>query len=508
MLRKSFIFISDLLIVTFAFLIMVWIKPATVSILLPQYSWPFLYFLILWGSVSLLLSKYNFKGKRQGYKVIWPVIVSNLLILGLITSYFYYSQSYAYSRSIVFGTVLIATLIESTLALGTDWLRQQNRMGYFYEGENGYSMNNHLHETTYIPPPATTDNLTPFKNLKIAIIEESGIEAWEFMSEQLSKQQGATLALSTTTRFNILNQPNDTYTNIVNLKRINSIQYINKFFEGVNVKIPFGGIFIGCVETYTQRKRRILKKYPAPLNWAIYTTDFILKRVFPKLAITKQIYFFITGGKNRVMSRAETLGRLISCGFKIKEERFINNLLYFSVIKIKEPAFDFHPTYGPLIRLKRIGKDGKTIGVFKMRTMHAYSEYLQQYIFENNHLQEGGKFKDDFRITTVGKFMRKTWIDELPMLINLLKRELKLVGVRPISKHYFSLYSQELKERRMKHRPGLIPPFYADMPNTLNEIQESEMRYLEAYEKNPFLTDFRYFFAAMYNILIKKARSN
>jgi hypothetical protein len=45
--------------------------------------------------------------------------------------------------------------------------------------------------------------------------------------------------------------------------------------------------------------------------------------------------------------------------------------------------------------------------------MHPYSEYLQEYIYENNKLQQGGKFNNDFCVTTLGRIMRKTWIDEL-----------------------------------------------------------------------------------------------
>ena len=68
---------------------------------------------------------------------------------------------------------------------------------------------------------------------------------------------------------------------------------------------------------------------------------------------------------------------------------------------------------------KKVGKDGVIINVYKFRTMHPYSEYLQSYIYEQNKLQEGGKFANDFRVTTLGKCMRKLWIDELPMFINL-----------------------------------------------------------------------------------------
>ena len=112
---------------------------------------------------------------------------------------------------------------------------------------------------------------------------------------------------------------------------------------------------------------------------------------------------------------------------------------YVTARKIKHPAFDLEATYGPLIKLKRVGKDGKLIRVYKMRTMHPYAEYLQSYVFEKQSLQEGGKFKDDFRVSTLGRLMRRFWIDELPMLVNLFRGDLKLVGVRPLSQHYFSL---------------------------------------------------------------------
>ncbi|MCH7525100.1 MAG: sugar transferase, partial [Bacteroidetes bacterium] len=256
------------------------------------------------------------------------------------------------------------------------------------------------------------------------------------------------------------------------------------------------------------RRIRVLKKYIRPFNWFYYTADVVFMRIFPKLPITKQFYFFITKGRNRVLTRAETFGRLYSCGFEIIDEETIDNKLYFVAKKIKEPAFDNDPSYGLLVRLKRIGKGGTIFNVYKLRTMHAYAEYLQEYVHKHNNLKEGGKFKNDFRITTEGKFFRKFWLDELPMLINLLKGNMKLVGVRPLSTHYFSLYTKELQEKRILHKPGLVPPYYADMPKNLDEIIASEMRYLKACEKHPFRTDVKYFFKAFYNIFFKGARSS
>ena len=164
--------------------------------------------------------------------------------------------------------------------------------------------------------------------------------------------------------------------------------------------------------------------------------------------------------------------------------------------------------YGMLIKLKRCGKNGEIFTVYKFRTMHPYAEFLQQFIYQQNSLAEGGKFKKDIRVTTFRHIMRKYWIDELPMLFNLLKGDMKIVGVRPLSEHYFSLYDLELQQMRMKHKPGLMPPFYADMPKTLPEIQASEKRYLtECVQNGQFRTDVKYFFLILKNILFNKARS-
>lgn len=345
------------------------------------------------------------------------------------------------------------------------------------------------------------------EELKKLVVKEVGENVLAFCERHLKLSNDITFVTSTNTRFNIDKIKKGKFTNIINLQRINNVRWVNKFFESVNGKIEIGGIYINSVETYITRKNRILKRFIPPFNYLIYITDVFITRVFPKVPFTKRIYFFITKGHGRVLSRAETFGRLYSCGFEIVDEKLIGDELFFVARKIKEPVFDNNPTYGPIIRLKRHGKGGKLFNVYKLRTMHAYSEYLQQYVYEHNDLMEGGKFKNDFRITTEGRIFRKFWIDELPMFINVFKGNMKIVGVRPLSKHYFSLYSDELKQKRIKFKPGLVPPFYVDNPKTLEEIMDSEMRYLEAYEKSPFFTDIKYFFKAFYNIVFKHARS-
>jgi hypothetical protein len=227
----------------------------------------------------------------------------------------------------------------------------------------------------------------------------------------------------------------------------------------------------------------------------------------PKLPGFQKIYFALTKGKNRVISRAELLGRLCFCGFEIIAEENINKKLCFIARKVKTPAIDESPTYGPIVALKRVGYNNEIMLTYKFRTMHPYSEYLQKYVVEKQGLQKGGKLENDFRLTQWGIFMRRFWIDELPMLYNWIKGDLQIVGVRPLSVQYFNMYDKELKKLRKKVKPGLIPPFYADMPETFKEICESEKRYINAFLKNPLKTQWEYFWKAFVNIVIKGARS-
>ena len=147
------------------------------------------------------------------------------------------------------------------------------------------------------------------------------------------------------------------------------------------------------------------------------------------------------------------------------------------------------------------------VHTYKFRTMHPYSEYLQQYVYDLAGLQKGGKIEDDFRVTTWGRFMRKFWLDELPMLYNWIKGDLSIVGVRPLSFHYLELYDAELRELRKKVKPGLVPPFYADLPGTFEEICDSERRYIRAFLERPVRTQIVYFWKSFVNIVVRGARS-
>ncbi len=287
---------------------------------------------------------------------------------------------------------------------------------------------------------------------------------------------------------------------------LNHILEVNDYLSSINRRLMLGEVYVGNVETYYQLRQRIGPKYGKWLQPVFLFGHFIVKRVIPKWSLTQRLHLRITKGKNRVFSLTEVLGRLSFCGFDIIGYKVIDGYTCYSVRKIGTPKDNETPSYGALVRLRRCGEGGREIGLYKLRSMHPYAEYLQEFAYKQSELHNGDKIKDDFRTTTVGRFLRRYWLDELPMLFNLLRGDIKLVGVRPLSAHKLSLYAPVLRQIRSAAKPGLLPPFYADLPGSFEELQESEMRYLEAYREAPLRTDLKYFGKALINILLRGAR--
>lgn len=295
---------------------------------------------------------------------------------------------------------------------------------------------------------------------------------------------------------------------LISIQRINSLQNINKVFLLVNRKLAYGGIFVGSVEASEEVKKGILDAYPGLIAWIYYLGLFLLKRVIPKIRFARGVYFRVFHKNNWLIPRAEVLGRLACCGYDILSYDIVGRETIFTVRKIFTPLNKASSPNGIIFKTRRIGAGGRVTYIYKFRTMHPYAEYLQSYIYEKHALNENGKFSDDFRIASWGRFLRRVWIDELPMVYNWVKGDLKLVGVRPLSEHYMSLYPRDLVEKRIGQKPGLIPPYYVDLPHGFDAIIESERRYLAAYEQHPALTDLRYLARACFNIVFKRARSS
>lgn len=157
----------------------------------------------------------------------------------------------------------------------------------------------------------------------------------------------------------------------------------------------------------------------------------------------------------------------------------LSPLLLFVAAKIKFSSLNSPIFYGS----KRVGTSGKEFSCWKFRTMIPEAESLKKELLQKNE-RKGGvlfKIKNDPRITSFGKFLRKSSIDELPQLWNVLKGEMSLIGPRP---HLPEEVAQYDAEHRLLFsiKPGITG--YAQIHGRSSLSFDDEMRYELFYLKN------------------------
>src|SRR3990170_8801609 len=105
---------------------------------------------------------------------------------------------------------------------------------------------------------------------------------------------------------------------------------------------------------------------------------------------------------------------------------------------------------------KRLGLNKRMFDMYKFRTMAPDAEKKQAELEQLNEVKGAAfKIKNDPRITPMGKFLRKTSIDELPQLFNVLKGYMSLVGPRPLPVRDYEGFDQDWHRRRFSVRPGI-----------------------------------------------------
>ena len=140
-------------------------------------------------------------------------------------------------------------------------------------------------------------------------------------------------------------------------------------------------------------------------------------------------------------------------------------------------------SHGPAIYVhQRIGKDGKTLPLLKFRSMYINSDDMMRNFTPEQQAEweENFKLGDDPRVTRVGRFLRKSSLDELPQLINILKGELSIVGPRPVVREELDRYGEN-KEKFLSVVPGLTGYWqaYARSTCTYEQRMQMELYYVE-----------------------------
>lgn len=152
------------------------------------------------------------------------------------------------------------------------------------------------------------------------------------------------------------------------------------------------------------------------------------------------------------------------------------------------------PGAGPIFSQTRVGKDGREFTFYKFRSMHPNAEQKLNDLLPQNEMQGPVfKIKDDPRITRVGRFIRKTSIDELPQLWNILKGDMSIVGPRPGLPREVAQYDDYARQRLLV-QPGLtclwqIQPSRNEL--TFDEWVELDIQYIK---ERSFLLDWKIIF--------------
>lgn len=152
------------------------------------------------------------------------------------------------------------------------------------------------------------------------------------------------------------------------------------------------------------------------------------------------------------------------------------------------------PGGSPIFAQTRAGRKGKHFKFYKFRSMCVGAEDKLENLLSQNEMDGPVfKIKDDPRITRVGKFIRKTSIDELPQLLNVLKGDMSIVGPRPALPREVEQYS-DYEKQRLTVAPGLscywqIAPNRNDL--SFEEWMELDIKYIN---ERSFITDWKIIF--------------
>jgi lipopolysaccharide/colanic/teichoic acid biosynthesis glycosyltransferase len=156
-----------------------------------------------------------------------------------------------------------------------------------------------------------------------------------------------------------------------------------------------------------------------------------------------------------------------------------------------------------LFKHKRYGLCGEPFYVYKFRTMIDGAHDLQSKMSHLNEMDGGKLFKSDNdpRVTSLGKFLRKTSLDELPQLINILKGEMTIIGPRPISTPISDYEIEELNRFRLKPGLGCIWQAYFRHHTDFTMWMKTDIIYIKNVS---FKLDLKLFFTILKGVLLKK----
>ena len=267
-----------------------------------------------------------------------------------------------------------------------------------------------------------------------------------------------------------------------------------EFARTIEDKHELGYQLIGFVDEEWSGTKEFEKNGVAIVSDLEHFADFLRERIVDEVTIALPIKSFYTRAAHIVATCREqgVIVRVLSSIFEFEQPERANNNLFDekAAVTIGSSVFEGWPVVfkrvldivvalvllilvapllfvvailikldspGPVFFVQeRVGLNKRKFRMFKLRTMVANAEQTQAKL-ESLNEADGPvfKIKDDPRFTTIGRFLRKASIDELPQFLNVLKGEMSLVGPRPLPIRDYQGFDQDWLRRRFSVRPGL-----------------------------------------------------
>ena len=180
--------------------------------------------------------------------------------------------------------------------------------------------------------------------------------------------------------------------------------------------------------------------------------------------------------------------------------------IYLIIYTLVAAVFKFTDGGPVLYKSARIGKDGKPFYMYKFRTMKINADKLEDFLTpeEIAKYKKEYKLENDPRINRIGNILRKTSMDELPQILNVIKNDMSLIGPRPVLNEETLLYGKD-RNILLSVKPGLTGYWQAyarnDVGYTDGRRQKMELYYIE---NRSLKLDIRIFFATIRRVLSRK----
>ena len=278
-----------------------------------------------------LTSKYRYTPSQNLYYQIAPFVKSGIIMFIMAGAFYFFFHQEHLSRQILFGTIIIYAILEN---LVFSLLLLDKRRGHGFMSNKNISNNGDgdifgQRSLSVDPQIDISLKLFDIRALfeRVSFQESDPIIKFLLHNYQGSLERNSATLLSTTSIENINILPDRSQTLLMNMHLLNDIRRLNQYMIACNDKIKPGGMLFGCFIPLARDRQRLRSKMPKLIFKIIYPIYFIFYRILPKLPKIRHLYFILTKGRGRVISKAEMFGRLSFCGYNVTAEIIIDNTL-------------------------------------------------------------------------------------------------------------------------------------------------------------------------------------